>query len=120
MAQALDSGTARPVVILNFGTNAGLKSEESRAALEAVLDTLGPDRRVVLVNTVGISNWVPDTNATLAAISAQHPNTIVADWHAVVTADPSLLHADRTHPNVEGTKAYADLVAQSLDQLGPR
>jgi peptidoglycan/LPS O-acetylase OafA/YrhL/lysophospholipase L1-like esterase len=120
VSAALDAGTARPVVILNFGTNAGLKSEESRAALETVLQKLGPERRVVLVNTVGISNWVPETNATLAEISARYPNTIVADWHAVVTADPSLLHDDRTHPNVRGTAAYADLLARTLDQLGPR
>jgi lysophospholipase L1-like esterase len=120
VAHAIDAGTARPVVVLNFGTNAGLKSEESQAALEAVLDTLGPDRRVVLVNTVGISNWVPATNATLAAVSAGHPNTIVADWHAVVTADPTLLHNDRTHPNVRGTAAYAEMLARALDELGPR
>jgi peptidoglycan/LPS O-acetylase OafA/YrhL len=88
VARAIDDGTARPVVILSFGTNAGLTSAGSRTALEAVLETLGPDRRVVLVNTVGISDWVPSTNATLAALSAEHPNTIVADWHAVVTCRP--------------------------------
>jgi lysophospholipase L1-like esterase len=119
VARALDAGTARPVVILHFGTNAGLKSAESRAALETVLATLGPDRRVVLVNTVGISDWVPSTNATLAEISAKHPNTIVADWHAVVAADPTLLHNDKTHPNTRGTVAYADLLARTLDELGP-
>jgi peptidoglycan/LPS O-acetylase OafA/YrhL len=119
VAHAIDAGTARPVVILNFGTNAGLKSEESQAALRTVLDTLGPNRRVVLVNTVGISNWVPATNTTLAALTAERPNTIVADWHAVVTADPTLLHNDQTHPNVRGTAAYAELLAKALDQLGP-
>jgi lysophospholipase L1-like esterase len=117
---ALDDGTARPVVILCFGTNAGLKSAESRAGLAATLDALGPDRRVVLVNTVGVSDWVTSTNATLASISADHPNTIVADWHAVVAADPTLLHTDKTHPNMRGIDVYADLLAQSLDELGPR
>jgi lysophospholipase L1-like esterase len=63
---------------------------------------------------------VPSTNATLAALSAEHPNTIVADWHAVVTADPTLLHSDRTHPNMRGIGAYADLLARTLDELGPR
>ncbi len=117
--QAVDSGTIRPVVVLNFGTNAGLKSEENLAALRQVLDILGPTRRIVLVNTVGVSNWVPSTNDTLAAISAEHPNAIVADWHAVVTADPTLLHSDRTHPNMRGIAVYADLIAQALEQLGP-
>jgi peptidoglycan/LPS O-acetylase OafA/YrhL/lysophospholipase L1-like esterase len=119
VARAIEDGTARPVVVLNFGTNAGLESAGSRAGLESVLATLGPDRRVVLVNTVGVSDWVPSTNATLAALSAAHPNTIVADWHAVVAADPSLLHSDRTHPNMRGIRAYADLLARTLDELGP-
>jgi peptidoglycan/LPS O-acetylase OafA/YrhL/lysophospholipase L1-like esterase len=120
VARALDAGTDRPVVVLNFGTNAGLASVGSRAGVETVLDTLGPDRRVVLVNTVGVSDWVPATNVTLAGLSAEHPNTIVADWHAVVAADPSLLYDDKTHPNMRGARAYADLLARTLDQLGPR
>ncbi len=117
---AVDAGTARPVVVLGFGTNAGLESEESRAALRSVLDVLGPGRRVVLVNTVGVSEWVPSTNETLAEISAEHPNTIVADWRGAVAADPGMLHADRTHPNIEGIAVYADLIATALDDLGPR
>ncbi len=116
---ALDDGVLRPVVVLNFGTNAGLVSDESRQALATVLDLLGPDRRVVLVNTVGVSRWVPSTNDTLAGVSAQHPNTIVADWHAAVVADPSLLHSDRTHPNTRGIRVYAEVVAAALATLGP-
>ena len=78
-----------------------------------------PERRVVLVNTIGISDWVPSTNATLAAIAAEHPNAIVMDWHAAVAADPSLLHDDRTHPNFEGIEVYAEQLARTIDQLGP-
>jgi peptidoglycan/LPS O-acetylase OafA/YrhL len=118
--QMLDAGTMRPVVVLSFGTNAGLESEESEQALRSVLDLLGPDRRIVLVNVVGVSGWVPSTNDKLAAISAEHPNTVVADWHSVIAADPSLVHSDRTHPNIEGIDVYAELVATSLRDLGPR
>lgn len=95
--QAASAGTLRRVVVLNFGTNAGLESEESRAALRQILDLLQPDHRVVLVNIVGVSSWVPASNATLASIAADYPNTIVADWHSVVAADPSLLHLSLIH-----------------------
>jgi peptidoglycan/LPS O-acetylase OafA/YrhL len=104
VARAIDDGTARPVVILNFGTNTGLESAESRTALEAVLGTLGPDRRVVLVNTVGVSDWVPSTNATLAALSAEHPNTIVADWHAVVHRRPDAAPQRQDPPQHAGDR----------------
>jgi peptidoglycan/LPS O-acetylase OafA/YrhL/lysophospholipase L1-like esterase len=119
VAAAADGGTLRPVVVLNFGTNAGLNSDASVAALREVLELAGPARRVVVVNTVGTSRWVPETNRKLAEIAADYDNVVVADWNAVVSADPSLLHNDRTHPNMEGIGVYADLVASALDELGP-
>ena len=116
---ALAAGTVRPVVVLNFGTNAGLESEESMAGLRNSLDLLGPTRRVVLVNTMGVSDWVPTTNERLAAVAAEHPNAAVADWYGLVDDRPDLLHDDRTHPNWDGISAYSALVAATLEQLGP-
>jgi peptidoglycan/LPS O-acetylase OafA/YrhL len=117
--QALAAGTVRPVVVLSFGTNAGLETGASRAGLREVLELLGPSRRVVLVNVVGVSEWVPSTNDTLDRVSASHPNTVVADWNARVSADPSLVHDDRTHPDFDGIVVYADVVAEALKELGP-
>lgn len=74
----------------------------------------------VLVTTVGIGEWVPASNATLLSIAAEQPNAAVADWHAVVAADPSLLHEDRTHPNFDGIAIYADLIGTTHQQLGPQ
>ena len=74
--QMNDSRTMRRVVILNFGTNAGFKEQESEQALRDVLSMLGPRRRVVLVNTVGVSYWVNSTNTTLLAISSEYPNCL--------------------------------------------
>lgn len=115
----LDNGTMRPVVVLNFGTNAGFKEPESEQALRDILTMLGPKRRVVLVNTVGVSYWVPSANATLQDISTQFPNTIVADWYSVIQKKPGLLHRDRTHPNDAGTVIYAETIAEALATLGP-
>lgn len=115
----IDAGTMRDVVVLNYGTNAGLMSDEAEDGLRKTLDAIGPSRRVVLVNIVGVSRWVPSSNEKLAQISAEYPNTIVADWHSLVKADPSLVHTDKTHPNMKGIKVYADLLARSLETLGP-
>ncbi len=117
--QMIDKGTMRNVVVLNYGTNAGFKEEQSEEALRAILNLLGPKRRVVLINVVGVSYWVPATNERLRTISAEYPNTIVADWNAVVQEMPGLLHRDRTHPNDNGCVVYADLIAASLVKLGP-
>lgn len=115
----IKKGTMRNVVILNFGTNAGFKEPESEKAFREVLDLLGPRRRIVLVNTVGISYWVPSTNETLRSISAEFPNTTVADWYSVIQERPGLLYRDRTHPNDAGTAVYADVIADAMAKLGP-
>ncbi|WP_369371121.1 acyltransferase family protein [Promicromonospora sp. Populi] len=110
-------GRIRDTVVLNFGTNAGFQLDGSVDAAERVLDLIGPERRVVLVNTVGISYWVPDANKTLARIASGRANVEVADWHALVDEHPGLLHADATHPNLDGVEAYTDLVERSFATL---
>lgn len=117
--QMLDKGTMRRVVVLNFGTNAGFKEPASEQALRDILNMLGPTRRVVLINTVGVSYWVPEANAKLQAISSEYPNTIVADWNSVIQQKPNLLHRDRTHPNDAGIIVYANTIADALATLGP-
>ncbi|GAB3160562.1 peptidoglycan O-acetyltransferase OatA [Myceligenerans halotolerans] len=113
-------GTLRDVVVLNFGTNAGFQEDGSVAAAEKTLELLGPDRLVVLVNTVGISYWVPDANATLEEIAAGRDNVVVVDWNAVCAKRPELLHADATHPTMEGIAVYADQIQKAFDELEGR
>lgn len=110
-------GRLRETVLLNFGTNAGFQLDGSADAARNVLDMIGPDRRVVLVNSVGISYWVPDANKTLDRVAAGRENVAVADWHTLVDEHPGLLHADATHPNLDGVEAYTDLVEQSFVTL---
>lgn len=110
-------GRLRDTVILSFGTNAGFQLTGSAEAAGRVLDMIGTDRRVVLVNTVGISYWVPDANRTLEQVAAGRENVEVADWHAVVGRRPGLLHSDGTHPNMEGIEVYTDLLERSFAAL---
>jgi peptidoglycan/LPS O-acetylase OafA/YrhL len=110
-------GRLRDTVILSFGTNAGFQLDGSPDAAKRVLDMIGPERRVVLVNTVGVSYWVPDANKTLEQIAVGRANVAVADWHTLVGNHPGLLHSDATHPNMEGIEAYTDLVERSFADL---
>ncbi|RPF22749.1 acyltransferase family protein [Myceligenerans xiligouense] len=118
--QAVERGTLRDVVVLNFGTNAGFQERESVDAAERTLELIGPDRLVVLVNTVGISYWVPDANARLDKIAAGRDNVVVVDWNAVCAKRPELLHADATHPNMEGIAVYAAQIQKAFDVLEKR
>ncbi|WP_129784245.1 acyltransferase family protein [Promicromonospora panici] len=115
--RAKREGHLRDTVLLSFGTNSGFQLDGSPEAAKRVLDMIGPDRRVVLVNTVGISYWVPDANKTLDRVAAGRENVVIADWHALVGEQPGLLHSDATHPNMQGIEAYTDLVERSFATL---
>ncbi|GEA81022.1 acyltransferase family protein [Cellulomonas uda] len=114
---AKDAGGLRPVVVLNFGTNGGFKFDGSREAFEETLDIIGPERQVLVLTVVGISYWVDDANAELTEIAKSRPNVHVVDWHAYVAKHPGLLHSDKTHPNMEGIVAFADLLREALEKL---
>ncbi|GEL94533.1 acyltransferase family protein [Cellulomonas composti] len=114
---AVDAGTLRPVVVLNFGTNGGFQFDGSEAALTRTLDLLGPDRQVLVVTVVGVSYWVPAANARLRELVADRPNVHVVDWNGYLAKHPGLLHADRTHPNMAGVVAYEQVLRAALDDL---
>jgi len=112
--QALAGGAVRDNVILHFGTNAGVDEDQA----QAVLDLLGPQRRVVLMNLYGSSSFIPRSNEIVAEIAAARPNVVVGDWNAAATASPQTLQSDRIHPDIAGMHVYARAVAQAFDSLG--
>jgi lysophospholipase L1-like esterase len=108
---------ARRAVVLGFGTNAGVDEE----VVTQVLDRLGPDRMVVLVNLYDPrSTFIGSSNAALSALAEPRPNVIVADWHAAIAAQPSLLQSDRTHPTITGAHLFAKTVRAALAELSTR
>ncbi|WP_341360355.1 acyltransferase family protein [Georgenia sp. M64] len=113
----LAEGTVRRAVFLDYGTNAGVTDE---ALVRRVLDALGPDRMIVVVNLYGGSAWVPEANATLARIVADYPHAVVADWHGAISARPELLQADGIHPGIEGAHLYASVVEKAFAELSER
>lgn len=105
---ALAAGTVRDSVALAFGTNAGVTDPE---VVRGIIDSLGPDRAIALVNLYSNSTFIASSNALLAEIAAEYPNVAIADWNAAASADPGALQSDRTHPNIPG----ATLFAQTLE-----
>ena len=117
--QAIASGAIRPVVVLDFGTNAGLTTDRQKRAANEALDLLGPGRRIVLVNLFSPGHFVDESNAALESIAAQRSNVVVADWHATVAGHAEYFHDDATHPNITGVYVYTALLQDTLTALGP-
>jgi len=106
----------RRSVVLAFGTNAGVEEK----VLGQVLDALGPDRMVVLVNIHGRASWIDEANAALARAAAARPNVIVADWQAAISAQPQLLQSDGIHPSITGAHLFSRTIRAALAQLSER
>lgn len=106
----------RRAIILAFGTNAGV--DEDR--VKQVLDVLGPDRMVVLVNIMGPFARVDTDNATLDLIARGRPNVIVADWADAIRAHPEQVQSDRVHPTIKGAHLFSKTVRQAMADLSQR
>ncbi|WP_434612461.1 acyltransferase family protein [Arthrobacter sp. A5] len=110
-------GSMRRAVVLDFGTNAGVSDP---SMVSKVLDSLGRDRMVVLVNLYGASPWVPDANKVLADAVKDRPNAIIADWNKAISQRPDLLQPDQIHPGIFGAHLYADTIKKALHDLAVR
>lgn len=114
---ALEAGTVRRAVVIDFGTNAGVPDEDT---VHRVLEMLGPNRMIVVVNLYGTSTFIDSSNAKLAAVVEEFPNAIVADWHAAVREQPDMLQSDRTHPNIPGATLFAETIKAAFEELAAR
>nr|WP_246297256.1 acyltransferase family protein [Janibacter cremeus] len=102
----------RRAVVLAFGTNAGTDPE----TVEKILDEIGDDRMVVLVNLhADRLSRIDGDNADLAEIADEHPNVTIADWDSAVAAED--LQADGIHPSLGGAHSYAATIRQALADL---
>ncbi|MGB3829352.1 MAG: acyltransferase family protein [Ornithinimicrobium sp.] len=113
LADALAQDQVRDNVVVHFGTNAGTDEDE----LRTFLDTLGPDRRVVLMNLYGRSSFTPSSNEIIDEVAADYPSVTVGDWNTAATKHPDDLQSDGVHPDIEGMRVYAEVIARSFDTL---
>jgi hypothetical protein len=77
--------------------------------LEDLLVGLGGVQRVVLVT---VTEWSPaqaEVNRAIRVAPGRHQNVVVADWAAVVAANPQFLR-DHVHPSRTGAMALANLI----------
>jgi len=81
--------------------------------LDQIMSYLRSTQRVVFVT---IREWQPGqaiTNQAIRALPKTYPNVVVADWAAVLDANPQFL-VDNVHPDSAGQIALANLIAVTL------
>ncbi len=102
-----------PVVVLNLGNNGTVEEPTFRA----ILETLKPCKRVVVVNTRVPRAWQDADDDLIAKVVPEYPNAILADWRAASKDHPEYFGADGVHANVAGARAYTEVVVAALVTL---
>lgn len=111
VAEGLKAGEIRRAVVISFGTNAGVTDPQY---IHQVIQQLGPERMILLVNLYSPSDFIDSSNKALADIAQQYANVSLVDWHKVVYENPDLLQVDATHPSIAGANALGNLIKESL------
>lgn len=109
--EALAKGEVRRVVILDFGTNAGVPDGD---VVRNVIRKLGPNRVVVIMTIYGVSTFIEPANDLLKQIAAEFPNVVVADWWATASKHPEILQPDRTHPTIAGARIFGQVTWDAI------
>ncbi len=97
-------------LIVELGTN----GPYTPAQLVELLHSLGPMRRIVLVNTYVDRPWEAEVNATIATVARTYPNVTLVDWNALGAEHPSYFYPDGVHLNPEGGLYFARLLVKAL------
>jgi hypothetical protein len=114
IAQLKAAGQLRPIVVVGLGTNGPVTPDE----ISQLFAEIGPDRRLVLVNTFEDRWWEQAVNSTLAATAAAHPaNVVLADWYDTIDNRTILLWPDGIHPQPAGGVVYAQMLKAAIEKV---
>ncbi|WP_159500202.1 acyltransferase family protein [Microbacterium sp. 18062] len=106
------AGQLRPFVVLALGTNGPI----SPRTLDDVLEVIGPDRQLILVNAYAPRSWTDGVNADLAAFARARPAVQVADWSDAIAPHLDLLAGDQIHPGAAGGRVFAEAVDEAVQR----
>ena len=97
------------VLVIGLLTNV---AEISVADCEKVYSHAG-DTPTFWLNTFGVAN---NANAVFEQFRQGKDNVYMVDWNKLATEHPEYMLSDWLHPNEEGSRALADLIAETINQ----
>ena len=105
-------GALGNTVVIEVGSNGPFTEKQ----FTEILNLLGNDRRLVLINARVPKPWESAVNQDLARIAASHPKAALMDWYGASSGHDEYFRSDGVHLLEAGAKAYAWLL---LDTLAP-
>lgn len=101
------------IIVIGLGAN-GAFSEQDMATL---LDVIGTERTIFLINTNVNRYWKEQVNTLFSTTTQQHDNVRLIDWDTLSRQRPNIFYEDQIHPNQEGSLYYANVIKEAVDKV---
>ncbi|MDN4072034.1 acyltransferase family protein [Fictibacillus terranigra] len=105
------NGSLGHTVVIGLGTNGPFSKDQ----LVSVLDKVGKDKEIVLINSQVPRPWEKEVNTTLEEVASSHPHTKLVNWNEASNGQTSYFYNDGVHLKPEGASAYAKLVERAVN-----
>ena len=97
------------IILVSLGSNGSANHND----MQKIMD-IAEGRDVYFVNTSHLQSYMDKVNSDMKEFVDKNAKTHLINWREYVKDRPDLLAVDRTHPNVEGSEAYAKLVVRKI------
>jgi hypothetical protein len=106
-----DTGQLGNVVVVHLGSNGTFTAEQ----FDEMMQVLQGVPRVVFVNVKVPRVWEQPNNEVIAEGVRRYPEqAVLVDWYATTVNQPELFAPDGIHPELEGQRLYARLIAEAI------
>lgn len=113
LRELVQEGVVKENVVVILGTNAGL----DQPAVDELMEILGPDRNVFLVNTNSRVFHIKEVNDIIKATSEKFPNAYEVDWYNYQKGNPDWYTFDEIHHSELGMEHFIVIVTRTMYQV---
>lgn len=110
VARLKEQGRLGDRIIIELGTNGPF----SKKQLRSLLQSLGEDKQILLVNTRVPRKWQDAVNADIAEVSNEFGNVTVVDWYSASEGKDGYFYRDGVHLKRSGASFYASMLAEAV------
>ncbi|ENQ3079829.1 acetyltransferase [Bacillus cereus] len=105
-------GTLGQSVIIGLGTNGAFTTEQ----ITSLMQSIGNERKVILVNTRVPRPWESLVNNKLKETASKFSNITLVDWYSASAGKKEYFEPDGVHLTKAGEEAYTSLVVKSINK----
>lgn len=108
--QLKNQGNLGNHVIIGLGTNGAFTKDQ----LVSLVQLIGSERKIILVNTRVPRPWESLVNEKLKEVASAYQNVTLVDWYSASAGNKAYFEPDGVHLTKAGAEAYAALVAKTV------